>query len=116
MAEENGGVRVLDRKNTQTFLLSLGANVHTQGFLYLAWGIDLVAQSGGMRRGLHKQIYAVIAERAGVSVAGVDSSIRREIKYIWAHNREAVVQIFGYPVDHQPTPAEFIYAAEIYLR
>lgn len=116
MAEKNSGAVGLNHKDTQTFLLSLGANVHTQGFLYLAWGIDLVAQSGGTRRGLHKQIYTVIAERAGVSVAGVDSSIRREIKYIWTHNREAVVQIFGYPIDHQPTPAEFIYAAEIYLR
>ena len=104
-----------ERKETQIWLLSIGGQPHRQGFLYLAWAIDLVATLPDTRRGLTKQVYGAIAAAEQCTVAAVDSAIRRQIQCIWETNRKALEDLLCSQLQKPPTPGQVIYGAALQI-
>ncbi len=104
-----------ERKETQIWLLSIGGQPHRQGFLHLAWAIDLVAILPDTHRGLTKQVYGAIAAAEHCTVAAVDSAIRRQIQCIWDTNREALEDLLCIQLQKPPTPGQVIYRAALQI-
>ncbi len=91
-------------------LRNIGMHPKYKGYAYILCILTMTQHYPAMVYNLSRELYPVVMDKYGVSMAGVERNIRFAIKRTWEEGNHCMLEgLFGaYETDWIPTNSEFI--------
>lgn len=93
----------------------LGLTSNYKGYYFVADAIQLAMNSQERPIRITKDIYPYLASKYKTTSLNIEHNIRTVINVCWQTNRNAMIEIAGYPLPYKPTNSEFVDMVAYYL-
>ena len=108
-----------NKKLITDVIKELGIPANIQGYRYLRYAVELVADDFSAIDKVTKFLYPNVANKFGTTSSKVERAIRHAIETSWLRgNKDLITKLFGYSVSAdkgKPTNSEFIAAISDYI-
>lgn len=109
--------RILEMKEIQYLVRSLGIGGNYQGYRYLTYAIYLCLENEDYLLSVSKLLYPEIAQTFQTTAYSVERNLRTVVNVCWERgNRMLLEDISFYPLLSKPTTGEFLDIVSGYLR